>query len=97
VGDGVSTFNLPNLNATNRTIVGADGTTIKVGDTGGASTHTLTEAEGPVGWVGDDRGAQSSSMSISLGDGFYTLDINTGGSAFSLMQPYAGMLFQVKT
>lgn len=97
MGDGVSTFNLPPFNNENRVPVGADGTAIKVGDKVGASTHALTEAEGPVGWVGDDRGTQASSMSISLGDGFYTLDINSGGAAFSLMQPSAGVLYQIKT
>jgi microcystin-dependent protein len=44
-GDGVSTFTLPNLNSTHRTLIGADGTTIAVGATGGEETHALTVAE----------------------------------------------------
>lgn len=102
-GDGVNTFNLPNLNSTNRTLVGTDGslpatgTGYAVGATGGEKTHVLTEAEGPAGWVGDDRGTQASSVALSSGDGFYTLDINTGGAGHNNMPPYAAVLYQVKT
>lgn len=97
VGDGVSTFNLPPFNNENRVPVGADGTVIKVGDKMGTKTHTLTEDEGPVGWIGDSRGTRAGILSLGLGDGFYTLDINTGGAPISLMQPSAGVLYQIKT
>lgn len=48
VGDGTTTFNLPNLKG--RTIVGKDGSQTEfdvLGETGGAKTHTLTQAEMP--------------------------------------------------
>jgi microcystin-dependent protein len=55
VGDGVTTFNLPNLNSTNRVLVGSDNsdpaattpTGYAVGATGGEKTHVLTVPELP--------------------------------------------------
>ena len=47
-GDGVTTFNLPNLKG--RTIVGRDSSQTEfdtLGETGGTKTHTLTESEMP--------------------------------------------------
>lgn len=64
VGDGSTTFNLPNVNLENRTLVGSSGDgEFSVGNTGGEKTHKLTVAEMPnhnhpiSGWVNSGAGA----------------------------------------
>jgi microcystin-dependent protein len=125
VGDGVSTFNLPNLNTPHRTLIGADGTTIAVGATGGAETVALTTAEMPdhehlvrgVNLGGNPPNSNDGiqilgSQFVGAGGTNYTIAITQAGSfnwglraaggvggngAHSNMQPWAGVLYQVKT
>lgn len=114
VGDGVSTFGLPNLNSTHRTLIGADGTTIAVGATGGEETHVLTVAElaahthgvlaNGSGYIvnGGSPGLPQNYQGATAGSGSnYSSASTTGstgsGTAHNNMQPYAGVLWQVKT
>jgi hypothetical protein len=89
-GDGTSTFNLPNPASRVPLYAGTgSGLTARArGQAGGEEAHILSESEGPIGWVGDDRGNQATSLPLSLGDGYFTLEINTGGGGHNNMPPF---------
>jgi microcystin-dependent protein len=93
VGDGSTTFNVPNLKG--RVPVGLDSTITDFNDrgkTGGSKTHTLTTAEMPahthgaprwVGGSGDSGFYLSGGMRLSS-----TTDSTGGGGAHENMPPY---------
>jgi hypothetical protein len=89
-GAGTSTFNLPNPASRVPLYAGTgSGLTARArGQAGGEEAHILSESEGPIGWVGDDRGNQATSLPLSLGDGYFTLEINTGGGGHNNMPPF---------
>jgi microcystin-dependent protein len=75
VGDGTTTFNLPNLKG--RAIVGRDSAQTEfdtLAETGGAKTHTLTSAEIPVHLHTISAYAHSVSQSDALGNHSHTID-----------------------
>jgi len=99
VGNGSTTFNLPDLR--DRFVVGA-GTSYNINDTGGEATHVLTIDEMPshshsihsvVGGAVNDRalsnedGIQSSNTTSSVG----------GGQPHNNLPPYIGLTFIIKT
>jgi microcystin-dependent protein len=104
IGDGSSTFNVPNLGG--RVPVGQIGTgiTIAVGDTGGEAEHTLTEAElafhehlVPIfGGAGSSLGVLASASVLSPGVQ-YTATGAGGGGSHNNMQPYLGVCYLIKT
>jgi len=102
-GDGVTTFNLPDLRG--RTPIGAGAgpslTTRAPGDKGGAETHQLTVGEIPehdhkLGYTG-------SGSYHPIGAGVYALDASIGtgpaggNGAHNNMQPWAALNFIIKT
>jgi len=100
VGDGSTTFNLPN--GKGRTLIGAglaaSGTTYALGATGGEETHQLTSAELPTSMsAGYSGGNGSGSGAIATAsvytsktlDGYFNLAIGGAGNKHNIMQPYA--------
>lgn len=95
VGDGSTTFNLPNLKG--RVPVGQDTTQTEfdvLGETGGAKTHTLSIGEMPshshsLTNLGNtllvNPGASSGAY---IGSGTKSTDANGGGGAHNNLQPY---------
>ena len=97
VGNGSTTFNLPDLR--DRFVVGA-GTSYNNNDTGGEATHVLTIEEMP---------AHSHSVAVTggglgqiyEGGGSSSKNINTtsvgGGQGHNNLPPYIGLTFIIKT
>lgn len=96
VGDGSTTFNLPNLKG--RVAVGKDSTQTEfdtLGETGGEKTHTLTVEEMPthdhgIGLVGIGSGPYGYNVSsLSIGSSQSEKTSVTGsGQAHNILQPY---------
>jgi microcystin-dependent protein len=109
VGDGSTTFNLPNLKG--RVPVGFDSTQTEfdaLGETGGAKTHTLTSAEMPAhrhdiqrnNVAASSTGADASTVYRSVADtgATYSSTQNTGGGgAHNNLQPYIVLNYIIKT
>ena len=102
VGDGTTTFNLPDYRG--RVIVGAN-TTYPLGSTGGEATHTLTVNEIPshtheVYISGDGGGVWSgvagSSSTQWAGWNDYGIKNTGGGQSHNNMQPYGTANFIIK-
>lgn len=105
VGDGSTTFNVPNLKG--RVVVGIDASQTEfdtLAETGGAKTHTLTEAQIPAhthvnaDGIGDDAGSRFSS---AAGAGkLHKTNIATnstgGGEAHNNLQPYMALHYIIK-
>ena len=104
VGDGSTTFGVPDLRR--RTTVGAGGTGTAtlgnaVGDTGGAETHTLTIAQMPahthtISPMGTAATA-GAKTNTAAGAGTKTTSSTGGGTAHNNMQPSAVMRKIIKT
>jgi microcystin-dependent protein len=103
-GNGVSTFNLPDLRG--RIAVGRDSSQTEfdtLGETGGAKTHTLTGAQIPV----HDHGLGGRSIATATsGSGGYsggssrsnvTATSFGGGEAHNNLQPYITLNYIIKT
>lgn len=106
VGDGSTTFAVPNL--ARRTSVGSGGTGTStlgnaVGNTGGAETHTLTVAEMPSHThTKTTSTAGSSTQQVQIGSATstadaFTTDATGGGGAHNNLQPSAVVLKIIKT
>lgn len=107
VGDGSTTFNLPNVNLENRTLVGSSGDgEFSVGNTGGEKEHTLTIDEMPshkhgVGYVGGNANGNHAGMpGTSAEPNSYNneLFINSkgGDQPHNNMQPYMASVCCIK-
>ena len=100
VGDGSTTFNLPDLR--DRFVVGV-GTTYSNNDKGGEATHTLTTDEMPAHTHSYYRtGILPGGQIPSSGSSFdYAISQSTGstggGSAHNNLPPYIGLTFIIKT
>ena len=105
-GDGATTFNLPNVNLENRTLVGSSGDgEFSLGNTGGEKEHALTINEMPTHshnmngvrqWKSGGTKAfpQDSSIISAVEDG---LTSNEGGSqAHNNMQPFMASVCCIK-
>lgn len=107
VGDGSTTFNLPDLEG--RVPVGLDAAQTEfdtLGETGGAKTHTLTEAEMPThdhamvqNYI---RGGSGTNANVTTGGGSYAYNFadttgNAGsGNAHNNLQPYIVLRYIIK-
>jgi microcystin-dependent protein len=99
VGDGATTFNLPNFN--NRVPIGS-GSSYSQGATGGEATHTLTVSEIPA----HGHGLYKRSVYPLTGAGGALIEAGTeavttqntgGGSAHNNLPPYLGLKFLIYT
>ena len=106
-GDGSTTFNLPNVNLENRTLVGSSGDgEFSVGNTGGEKEHALTSAEnGPhthnlgYDYLGFRQGTTSGIDSSQLGAWTLSSKQTTSsgnGTPHNNMQPYMASVCCIK-
>lgn len=100
-GDGSTTFNLPDLNTENRTIVGSNGDgEFSLGNTGGEKEHTLTIEEIPKNDIGTTKDISGGASDGYIMQGSYnkTGSFNFGGSskAHNNMQPYIALNYIIK-
>lgn len=106
VGDGSTTFNVPNM-MNGRTVIGADATSPH-GSAGGARTHTLTQAEMPAHTHGLSSAATwrypngtgnlaAGTEFRSFGTGVPTSDAAGGGGAHNNMPPFVAMQWIIRT
>lgn len=103
-GDGVSTFNVPDL--AGKVAVGRDqsDSDFGIGSSGGAKTHTLTEAQLPahVHSMDFDNSTSGGGHATVVGNGANTfMSQNTssvgGGQAHNNLQPYLGLMKIIRT
>lgn len=103
VGDGSTTFNLPNLKG--KVAVGKDTTQTEfdmLGETGGEKKHTLTIDEMPShnhGWKWSTHATQGTGEWSSDGSGSVADDViaNTGGGQpHNILQPYITLNYVIK-
>ncbi len=104
VGDGSTTFNLPDAQGRVPAGVGGSGITA-VGDTGGEQTHTLTITEMPnhrhtttmnLYALDVARGRAYGTSGRRYGSGSPASSYVGGGGAHNNMQPYAGVRWVIK-
>jgi microcystin-dependent protein len=101
VGDGSTTFNLPDLQGNIPVGIGASGVT-NLGDTGGEQTHTLVTSEMPAHVHSEQvYGYSGSSPTFSGAGTLGKTAPNTGSTggdgAHQNMQPYVGTEYIIKT
>ena len=102
VGDGSTTFNLPDSAGNVPVGIGGSGVT-NLADTGGAQTHTLITDEMPVHTHNQATRAGSGSHDYIThdSDSYYVNDLPTssagGGGSHNNMQPYFGVEYIIKT
>jgi len=101
VGDGSTTFNLPNLQG--RVPVGKSTDTEfdVLGETGGEKTHVLTGAEMPAhthdfDFSGGGGGVNSLGVSGSLVQGYKATSSTGGNTAHNNLQPYLTINYIIK-
>jgi len=105
VGDGSSTFNVPNMKG--KVIVGYNASETEfdaLGETGGAKTHTLTSTEMPshTHTFGIQSNAASNPIDYPYDGsggvtGSGTTDATGGGGAHNNLQPYIAIPYIIKT
>ncbi len=105
VGDGSTTFNLPDGQGKVLVGIGGSGVT-SVGDTGGEQTHTLSETEMPnhrhtttmnLYALGIARGRAYGTSGRRYGSGSPASSYVGGGGAHNNMMPYFGVNLIIKT
>jgi microcystin-dependent protein len=103
VGDGTTTFNLPNLKG--RVVVGVDSAQTEfdaLGETGGAKTHTLSVAEIPShahNVVSGFQAASGGSFAWGHSGSSYigsTTALAGGGGAHNNLQPYIALNYLIR-
>lgn len=102
VGDGSTTFNLPNVNLENRTLVGSSGDgEFSVGNTGGEKEHALTISEMPAhshgiscGWTS----GENAKLFYNSNNGSNSMETGSrgGGQPHNNMQPYIASVCCIK-
>lgn len=103
VGDGSTTFNLPNTKG--RVLAGKDAAQTEfdvLGKTGGAKTHTLTIAEMPahshnVTAFSSANGGASPASHSATSSANWSTDAAGGGAAHNNLQPYLTISHIIKT
>lgn len=97
VGDGSTTFNLPDMQGNIPVGKGGSGVT-NVGDTGGEQTHQLTIAEMPAhSHKSFDQFTNGTQGNYKRHQGTYTDGASTGGDgAHQNMQPYVGVTYIIR-
>ena len=100
VGDGSTTFNVPDMQGNVPVGIGASGVTNR-GDTGGEQEHTLSKAEMPPhshssGVTGSNETRWEADGGNSDGNET-SRDKTGGGAAHNNMQPYVGTEYIIKT
>lgn len=103
VGDGATTFNVPNLKG--KVIVGYNSAETEfdaLGETGGEKTHTLTVPEIPshshsIGTVNLSGGWVAAQSSNTAADHSYQSGSTGGGGAHNNLQPYITLNYIIKT
>jgi microcystin-dependent protein len=97
IGNGITTFNLPDLR--DRVVVGGSGTK-SIADMGGEETHTLTEDEMPAHTHNEYRlGAGTAASAASprtLGNVAATTGSTGGDQAHNNMQPYCVLHYIIR-
>ncbi|MFN2592957.1 MAG: phage tail protein [Candidatus Dormibacteria bacterium] len=102
-GDGVTTFNVPNLQGLFPVGVSGSDATFTLGATGGEKTHTLTTAEIPAHAhdVGLNLNAQNQAAAagayIVSGTGDWNTQNTGGGGAHQNLPPFRAFNFAIKT
>lgn len=100
VGDGSTTFNVPDMQGNVPVGKGGSGVT-DIGDTGGEDTHTLITDEMPAHThtVSVDTGTTGASVPVLDGTAYTTVTSGStgGGNAHQNMQPYVGVTYIIKT
>ena len=107
VGDGTTTFNIPNLKG--KVPIGLDTSQSEfnvLGKTGGDKTHTLAIGEMPthkhgVNVVTNMTGVPTSAPAVSYGFSTYTMTVDTAatgsGQAHNNLQPYITLNYIIYT
>ena len=105
VGNGTTTFNVPDMQGRVPVGIGASGVT-NLGDTGGEQTHTLTVAELAAHHHTDTldlyalenaTGRAYGTSGCAYGSAVITSDDTGDGDAHQNMQPYVGFNYIIKT
>lgn len=100
VGDGSTTFNVPDTQGKIPVGKGASGVT-NIGDTGGEQTHTLSENEIPAHYhqilAGTDSGGNLECNNAGGTNSNENTQSTGGGAAHQNMQPYVGTEYIIKT
>lgn len=100
VGDGSTTFNVPDVQGKVPVGIGGSGVT-NCGDTGGAQTHTLSTSEMPSHTHSYMKNTTHNSSCCgdpgNLGGTSGSTGASGGGTAHQNMQPYVGATYIIKT
>jgi|ERR1700730_6735205 len=101
-GDGVTTFNLPNLQGKFPAGVSGSDATFALGATGGEKTHVLTTAEMPShqhtypNTAGTGGGANVAEGAPNAGTG-NNLNATGGGAAHNTLPPFVTLAYIIRT
>ena len=102
VGDGSTTFNVPDMQGKVPVGIGASGVT-SIGDTGGEQEHTLIISETPAHTHTSPMDLTEGTSSVNTKSGSSPPNSNPvsssvgGGGAHENMQPYVGTEYIIKT
>lgn len=96
IGDGSTTFNLPDMRGNMPVGEKPTDTVFALGETGGAKTHSITQAELPaLNFL--VSGGNSDTRNVSAPDSNYGATQAGSGTAMSILNPYMTLHFIIKT